>query len=46
MSSHNSTKKKGEVEDVITNPPPTELYDRIKAELLRRLSLSEEQHAR
>ena len=32
-----------EVEDVITNPPPTGRYDRIKAELIRRLSLSEEQ---
>jgi hypothetical protein len=32
-----------EVEDVITNPPPTGRYDPIKAELIRRLSLSEEQ---
>ena len=32
-----------EVEDVITNPPPTVRYDSIKAELIRRLSLSEEQ---
>jgi hypothetical protein len=32
-----------EVEDVITNPPHTDCYDRIKAELIRRLSLSEEQ---
>jgi len=31
-----------EVEDVITNPPPTGHYDRIKAELIRRLELSEE----
>jgi len=31
-----------EVEGVITNPPPTSCYDRIKAELLQRLSLSEE----
>ena len=31
-----------EVEDVITNPPPTGRYDRIKAEMIRRLSLSEE----
>jgi hypothetical protein len=35
-----------EVEDVITNPPPTGCYDRIKAELIRRLSLSEEQRVR
>jgi hypothetical protein len=28
-----------EVEDVITNPPPTGRYDRIKAEMIRRLSL-------
>jgi hypothetical protein len=33
-----------EVKDVITNPPPTGRYDQIKAELIRRLSLSEEQH--
>ena len=31
-----------EVEDVITNPPPTDRYDRTKAELIRRLSLPEE----
>jgi hypothetical protein len=35
-----------EVMDVITNPPPTGRYDQIKAELIRRLSLSEEQHFR
>ena len=32
-----------EVEDVITNPRHTGRYDRIKTELIRRLSLSEEQ---
>jgi hypothetical protein len=32
-----------EVEDVVTNPPPTCRYDRIIAELMRVLSLSEEQ---
>ena len=35
-----------EVEDVITIPPPTCHYDRIIAELIRRLSLSEEQRVR
>jgi len=30
-----------EVGDDITNPTPTGRYDRIKAELIRRLSLSE-----
>jgi hypothetical protein len=30
------------VEDVITKPPPTGHYEGIKAELIRRLSLSEE----
>jgi len=35
-----------EVEDVITNTPPTGRYDWIKAELIRRLSLSEEQRVR
>jgi len=34
------------VEDVITNPPPTGRYDRIKAELIRHLSLFEEQRVR
>jgi hypothetical protein len=34
------------VEDVITNPLPTCRYDRSKAELIRRLSLSEEQRVR
>ena len=34
------------MEDVITKPPPTGGYERIKAELIRRLSLSEEQRAR
>jgi hypothetical protein len=32
-----------EVEDIITKPPPTGRYERIKAELIRRLSLSKEQ---
>jgi hypothetical protein len=32
-----------EVKDVKTNPPPTGRYDRIKPELIRSLSLSEEQ---
>jgi hypothetical protein len=35
-----------EVEDVITNPPPTGHYDRIKTELISSLSLSEEQRIR
>jgi len=35
-----------EMEDVITKPPPTGRYDRIKAELIRRLSLSEKQRVR
>ena len=34
------------MEDVITDPPPTGRYDRLKAELIRRLSLSEEQRVR
>jgi len=42
--SHPDNKYVAEVEDVITNPPPTGRYERIKAELIRRLSLSEEQH--
>jgi len=41
--SHLDNKYAAEVEDVITNPPPTGRYERIKAELIRRLSLSEEQ---
>ena len=39
-------KYSAEVEDVITNPPPTGRYDRIKAELIRRPSLYEEQRVR
>jgi hypothetical protein len=35
-----------DVEDVINNPPRTGRYGRIKAELIRRLSLSEEQRVR
>ena len=35
------------MEDVITNPPPpTGRYEKIKAELIRRLSLSEEKRVR
>jgi hypothetical protein len=39
-------KEAAEVEDVITNPLPTGRYDRIEAELIRRLSLSENQRVR
>ena len=35
-----------EVEDIITSPPEHEPYDRLKAELVRRLSTSREQHVR
>jgi hypothetical protein len=41
--SHLENKYAAEVEDVITNPPPTGHYEKIKAELIRHLSLSEEQ---
>jgi hypothetical protein len=41
-----NNKYAAEVEDVITNPPPTGRYEGIKAELIRRLSLSEEQRVR
>jgi len=44
--SHLDMKYAAELEDVITNPPPTGRYERIKIELIRRLSLSEEQRAR
>jgi len=44
--SHLENKYAAEVEDVITNPPPTGRYRKIKAELIRRLSLSEEQRVR
>jgi len=44
--SHLDNKYTAEVEDVITNPPPTGRYERIKAELFRRLSLSKEQRVR
>ena len=35
-----------EVEDIITSPPEHEPYDRLKAELVRRLSTSREQRVR
>ena len=35
-----------EVEDIITSPPEEEPYDRLKAELVRRLSTSREQRVR
>ena len=35
-----------EVEDIITSPPEHEPYDRLKVELVRRLSTSCEQHVR
>jgi len=41
--SHLDNKHAAEVEDDITNPPPTGRYERIKAEFIRRLSLSKEQ---
>jgi hypothetical protein len=44
--SHLENKYVAEVEDVITNLPPTGCYEKIKAELIRHLSLSEEQRIR
>jgi hypothetical protein len=44
--SHLENKYAAEVEDVITNPPPTGRYEKIKAQLIRRLSLSEDQRVR
>jgi hypothetical protein len=44
--SHLENKYVEEVEDIITNPPPTSRYEKIKAELIKRLSLSEEQGVR
>uniref|UniRef100_A0A5S6Q4X7 Retrotransposon gag domain-containing protein n=1 Tax=Trichuris muris TaxID=70415 RepID=A0A5S6Q4X7_TRIMR len=35
-----------EVEDLIINPPPTDAYARLRSELIRRVSLSEEQRVR
>jgi len=35
-----------EMEDIITNPPPTGRYDQIKTELMRRLSLPKKQRER
>ena len=35
-----------EVEDIITNPPAENRYEYLKAELIRRLSISEEQRVR
>jgi hypothetical protein len=44
--SHLDNKYATKVEDVITNTPTRDRYERIKAELIRRLSLSEEQRVR
>lgn len=35
-----------EVEDIIANPPPTEKYERLKSELIKRLSASREKKIR
>ncbi|KFD64488.1 hypothetical protein M514_10814, partial [Trichuris suis] len=35
-----------EVEDIIVNPPPTDAYTRLRNELIRRVSVSEEQRVR
>lgn len=40
------TKHAAEIEDIITQPPKTEKYEKVKAELIRRLSSTEEQRIR
>lgn len=40
------TKHAAEIEDIITQPPKTEKYDKVKMELIRRLSATEEQRIR
>ncbi|XP_050538512.1 uncharacterized protein LOC126903963 [Daktulosphaira vitifoliae] len=40
------TRYAAEVEDIITNPPPTERYKHLRAKLVERLSISEEQRVR
>lgn len=35
-----------EIRDVLTNPPPTGKYEKLKAELIRRLSVSQEHRTR
>lgn len=35
-----------EVKDVITNPPPTDKYDKLKSELIKRLSASQEKRVK
>jgi len=44
--SHLENKYTAEVVDVVTNPPPTGGYEKIKAELIRHLALSEVQRVR
>ena len=44
--SHLNQQQSSEVEDIITAPPEHEPYDRLKAELIRRLSTSREQRVR
>ncbi|KAL4126391.1 hypothetical protein QTP88_010613 [Uroleucon formosanum] len=40
------TRYAAEVEDIITNPPPTERYNHLRTKLVGRLSISEEQRVR
>ncbi|KAL4148407.1 hypothetical protein QTP88_002660 [Uroleucon formosanum] len=40
------TRYAAEVEDIITNPPPTERYKHLRTKLVERLSISEEQRVR
>ncbi|XP_046396853.1 uncharacterized protein LOC124163805 [Ischnura elegans] len=44
--SHLDHRYAAEVEDIIINPPATGRYERIKSELIRRLSISREQRVR
>jgi hypothetical protein len=44
--SHLSQQQAAEVEDIINSPPEQDPYDRLKEELVRRLSISREQRVR
>ena len=46
MVSQLNQQQAAEVEDIITSPPDQDPYDRLKAELVRRLSTSREQRVR
>ncbi|KAH7936714.1 hypothetical protein HPB49_003231 [Dermacentor silvarum] len=46
FSPHLDTRYGSEIQDIIANPPAANLYRHLKAELIHRLSLSQDQKVR